>query len=269
MTWKAWCFRTIAYGQTPRSSTTRATLLTATTNAAVRSRSLLLHTGTVWYGGPGTTLEITAVPINLDYEGPGAPTFKPNPNKREGGWVNTAVAFTSTSSKDKNACLTKGASDAGVGGYTPQLRFAAVPSGSGKDGLPEALEATPCQAVPPGAVADSKANADCVVASAVDNLGNESARPDEGGTCEMAGNASVEAVMDDPATNDVDETVMAADAEGYFALLEADAADAEALANAGLRAGVDLTPPEAIFAGASLGKDAKALGAGPTQYILH
>ena len=36
MTWKAWCFRTIVYGQTPRSSTTRATLLTATTNAAVR-----------------------------------------------------------------------------------------------------------------------------------------------------------------------------------------------------------------------------------------
>ena len=32
---------------------------------------------------------------------------------------------------------------------------------------------------------------------------------------------------------------------------------------------MDLTPPEAIFAGASLGKDAKALGAGPTQYILH
>ena len=52
MTWKAWCFRTIVYGQTPRSSTTRATLLTATTNAAVRSRSLLLHTGNVWYGGP-------------------------------------------------------------------------------------------------------------------------------------------------------------------------------------------------------------------------
>ena len=36
MTWKAWCFRTIVYGQTPRSSTTRATLLTATTNATVR-----------------------------------------------------------------------------------------------------------------------------------------------------------------------------------------------------------------------------------------
>ena len=212
-------------------------------------------------------------PINLDYEGPGAPTFKPNPNKREGGWVNTAVAFTSTDSKDKNAWLTKGASEGGVGGYTPQLRFAAVPTG--KDGLKEALVATAYQAVPPGVVADSKANAYCVVASAVDKLGNESARPDEDdGTCEMAGVASRDAVVDDPVT-DVNEQADAVVATGYPALLEAAAAEGadddaiEALANAGLRVGVDLTPPEAIFAGASLGKDAKALGAGPTQYILH
>jgi hypothetical protein len=159
------------------------------------------------------------------------------------------------------------------------LRFAAVPTG--KDGLKEALVATAYQALPPVVVADSKAHAFCVVASAVDKLGNESARPDEDdGTCEMAGVAGRDAVVDDLATPDVDETADAVVAAGYAGLVQAAAAeadaddatdtdDAEALANAGLRVGVDLTLPEAIFAGASLGKDAKALGAGPTQYILH
>ena len=217
-------------------------------------------------------------PINLDYEGPGAPTFIPNPNFREGGWVNTAVAFMSTDSEDKNAWLTKGTSDVGVGGYTPQLRFAPVPEG--KDGLKEALAATAYQAVPPGVVADSEPNAYCVVASAVDKLGNESARPDEDdGTCEMAGVASRDAIADDPATGENEEAANV-EAAGYAGLVQAAAAeadaddptdtdDAEALANTGLQVGVDLTPPEAIFAGASLGKDAKALFAEQTQYILH
>ena len=49
-------------------------------------------------------------PINLDYEGPGQPTFNPNPNGREDGWVNAAVSFTSTSSRDKDAWLKKGTS---------------------------------------------------------------------------------------------------------------------------------------------------------------
>ena len=189
------------------------------------SNSDLDSQGTVWFGGPGTTLEITAVPvlysaegsasavtlrgfcganaetvdespfdfapdcegkgkttpnaspeftltvggeaiavgaddilngdddifpINLDYQGPGAPIFKPNPNDREGGWVNESVAFTSTSSRDKNAWLTKTSELGGVGGYTPQLRFAAVPRGDTDKGLTEALDATAYQAVPPG-----------------------------------------------------------------------------------------------------------------------
>ena len=323
-------------------------------DAAVPSNDALDDDGNIWYGGPGTTLKITAVPvlysggsasavtllgfcganaetvdatpfeftpdcegkgktterdengvgdtptftltvggeaiaveeddiknsdddifpINLDYEGPGAPTFKPNPNDREDGWVNTAVAFMSTSSKDKNAWLTKGASDAGVGGYTPQLQFAAVPSGM--DGLKEALVATAYQAVPPVVVSDSKPNAYCVVASAVDKLGNESARPDEDdGTCEMAGVASRDAIVDDPDT-EVVEAGPPVFASGYSALLEAAAAEdadeeaIEKLANAGLRAGVDVTLPEAIFAGTSLPKDAKGLGeADATRYILH
>ena len=33
-------------------------------------------------------------PLYLDYEGPSAPTFSPNPNGREDGWVNLTVDFT-------------------------------------------------------------------------------------------------------------------------------------------------------------------------------
>ena len=224
-------------------------------------------------------------PINLDYEGPGAPTFKPNPNGREGGWINAGVSFTSTSSRDKNAWLSKGASDTGVGGYTPQLRFAAVPRGDEDNGLTEALEAIALQGIPPGATAsDSRTGSSvCFIASAVDNLGNESDLPnDEKGTCQMAGTASVEA--DDTAT----PPVTAAAATGYTKLLE-DLADAEeageedditaakaALADAGLRAGVDTTPPTAEFVGASLSSNSKTVNIDGTtatdpvtQYVLH
>ena len=220
-------------------------------------------------------------PINLDYAGPGQPYFKPNPNDREGGWINAGVSFTSSSSRDDDAWLSKGASDAGVGGYTPQLRFAAVPSGDDDKGLTEALEAPAFQAVPPGAVPDSKADAYCVVVSAVDKLGNESALPDdEDGFCEVAGNEAADAVVDDPDTNDVDEEAAAVVGVGYAKLLQDLAAakkaedddaieDAEdALADAGLRVGVDTTPPELVFAGTSRGKDATALGVNP-RYVLH
>ena len=65
-----------------------------------------------------------------------------------------------------------------MGGYTTQLRFAEVPKGDADNGLTEALDATAYQAVPPGVVADTKKNAYCVVASALDKLENESALPD-------------------------------------------------------------------------------------------
>ena len=70
-------------------------------------------------------------------------------------------------------------------------------------GLTEALEATAYQAVTPGTVSDSKANAYCVVASAVDKLGNESALPDdEDGICVVAGMATQYDDMDPPVVVD-------------------------------------------------------------------
>ena len=121
--------------------------------------------------------------LYLDFEGPSAPTFSPNPNGREAGWVNLAVDFGGEQkSSNKDGWLTYNDDDAGVGGYIPQLRYAEVPSSG--DGLDEALVAPILTlANLPG---ESDADEYCAVASAVDLLGNESGLPDEeddGGTC--------------------------------------------------------------------------------------
>ena len=193
-------------------------------------------------------------PLYLDFEGPSAPTFYPNPNDREGGWVNETVDFLGKQgSKNKNGWLTYTAADAGVGGYTTRLR--AAPAPVGKDGLKEALAAPILTlATLPG---ESEENAYCVVASAVDLLANESALPDpdEGDECltaEVILDTGMEPKPDDPNTPD-DESMDAVPVMQMSAI----------------QAGVDLTRPEAIFAGVSLGKDAKALGGDQTRYILH
>ena len=229
-------------------------------------------------------------PINLDYEGPGAPTFRPNPNDREDGWINGGVAFTSTSNRNDDSWLRSGGEGGGVGGYTPQLRFAAVPRGDADGGLTEALEAIALAAVPPGAQPpDSRTGSSyCVIASAVDDLGNESRLPDdEHGTCVIAGVSTID-IEDDATTLDVDESANNREGTGYTKLLEdlAAAEEAEddeaiedaqdALADAGLRAGVDTSPPTAEFVGASLRSNSKTVNidgtdpADPTiQYVLH
>ena len=65
--------------------------------------------------------------LNWDFEGPDAPTFQPNPNMRESGWVNAAVDFLGKYNEDRNPdgwLNYKHDDDAsGVGGYAPQLRF--------------------------------------------------------------------------------------------------------------------------------------------------
>ena len=200
---------------------------------------------------------VGAEALFLDFVGPGAPTFKPDPNGRDGGWLNAAVGLTSTSGKE--AWLTKGTSDTGVGGYAAQLRYAAKPKSGSHAEL--ALAADASTSLP----AENKtALVYCVFASAVDRLGNESSLPEEGdATCEEPGRAAADA--DDPDTSDIDESV----GVGYRELLRAAAADAAtdadaaALANAGLLAGVDLTAPEVEFLAASLKDKATAIGASP------
>ena len=162
-------------------------------------------------------------PLYLDYDGPSAPIFSPNPNNRENGWVNLTVDFLGEQgSRNKDGWLTyNDDDDSGVGGYQPVLRYAE------DDDIKDAIAASPLTlANLPG---ESEINAYCAVASAVDLLGNESSLP--GGDCLMAGD----------------------DENGYGALLKAlsDAAEEEeavataeaALADAGLLVGVDVTPP--------------------------
>ena len=69
-------------------------------------------------------------PIRLDYQGPDAPHFFVDPNKREDGWVNASVGLcgrvhgSEGSKKDGWLVYNNDNADDGVGGYTPQLRFA-------------------------------------------------------------------------------------------------------------------------------------------------
>ena len=117
--------------------------------------------------------------IQLDYAGPGAPVFRPNPNDRQDGWINDAVGLvakhvTSGSKKNLDGWLFYGAAGAGVGGYAVQLQV-------GED-IEEALAAT-ASSTPTLPAASKKSDAYCFVASAVDDLGNRSELPDEDDDC--------------------------------------------------------------------------------------
>ena len=117
--------------------------------------------------------------IQLDYAGPGAPVFRPNPNDRQAGWINDAVGLvakhvTSGSKKNLDGWLFYGAAGAGVGGYAVQLQV-------GED-IEEALAAT-ASSTPTLPAASKKKDAYCFVASAVDDLGNRSELPDEDAGC--------------------------------------------------------------------------------------
>ena len=185
---------------------------------------------------PVSTLNATdeIFAIQIDYAGPGAPVFRPNPNDREGGWINDAVGLTakhvtSGSSKNLDGWLFYGDKDAGVGGYTVQMQV-------GED-IEEALAAT--ASASPTLPADSKKNdAYCFVASAVDNLGNRSELPDEDDGCADPADSqlAMDAVEDDPDTED-DESM-----DAVMAVLFSS-----------IEAGVDTEAPTLVFTGASAG----------------
>ena len=174
-------------------------------------------------GVVGTILNADDLPeANIDMEGPDAPVFHPNPNKREEGWVNAAVNFTgeqgSGSKKDGWLVYKDESADAGVGGYSPRIRFAEADSDK-EVGVALASPALPALVLPANLAGQaSKADAFCVVASAVDMLGNESDLPDADEDC-----------------------VSAADYE----------ADDDDDYPAGLLAGADLAPPTITFSPSS------------------
>ena len=179
-------------------------------------------------------------PIRLDYQGPSAPRFHPNPNGREGGWINLTVDFLGKQGKsNKDGWLTYG-SDSGVGGYTPQLRFTTT-TPSLVDG---AIVVGPVEGVPALPPGGTKANAVCVVASAVDRLGNESGLPSAGTGCATA-TAYKTAVDALAAAEDAEDDDLIAEAKGDIP--------------AGIRAGLDILPPTIAFSPASPKADASSL----------
>ena len=185
---------------------------------------------------------------NIDMEGPMyAPYFRPNPNNRQNGWVNLAVLLATQAgehdaSDNKDGWLTYNDADEepGVGGYMPVLRYAEEDDASVED----AIAAAPLSAMNfPG---ESKEGGYCVVVSAVDALGNESDLPDEDdGMCVIAGLADPNNDDNtDDATGYEALLVALADAEAADPVVEADVTAAKAaLADAGLLAGLDITPP--------------------------
>ena len=176
----------------------------------------------------GDSIKVVASAVYLDFEGPDAPHFKPNPNDREGGWVNLTVDFLGENkSSNKDGWLVYNDEDeAGVGGYLPQLRVStAAPSVVGGALAAGVVEGVP--ALPP---AGTKEHAVCAVVTAMDLLGNESKLPKDGDAC-----------------------VKFADYVGE----EDD--DGNTTYPAGLRAGLDVLAPTIEFSTASPKADASSL----------
>ena len=186
-------------------------------------------------GGQSIDVDVnegSVFPIRLDYNGPVAPHFKVNPNDREEGWINAAVDFVgeSGSGSKKDGWLVYNDEDAsaGVGGYTPQLRFNFADSDK-EVGVALAVPPSQNPVLPPDLIgSSSKKDALCVVVSAVDLLGNESKLPKADADCVKAA---------DYETEEDDETTYAA----------------------GLLAGVDLQAPTIAFSPSSPKADAATM----------
>ena len=199
-------------------------------------------------GGDVVSKVVGADKLFLDFDGPGAPTFKPNPNGREDGWINAAVGITSTSSA-KDSWLKKVGDDTnGVGGYLPRLRYAAKPSGAAVGSKAHAKAAVAAAASTSLPAENKTLNNYCVFASATDRLGNESALPKaDDATCMAAGTPERVVGTDTTAATE------------YQKLLADESAD---LANTGILAGVDLTAPTMEFLASALNADTTKIATG-------
>ena len=173
-------------------------------------------------------------PLYLDYEGPDAPHFNANPNGREKGWVNLSVDFLGKFNKtsNKEGWLHYGSAGGGVGGYTPLLRYSTT-SPSIVDGATAVVDPLATVLAPELIAAGSKTDAICVVATAVDLLGNESELPSDGEACAQADAYKAAYTL-------------------YAEALETDVAEDNLPAvPAGLRGGLDTQAPTIKFSTAS------------------
>lgn len=190
--------------------------------------------------------------IRLDNRAPGAPTFMANPNGRNNGWINAAVTIGNNTSLTSNAWLVNGTPDAGIGGGSTSgsayQRFIRIGDGSaGTNAAANAATAENTLTTPAPTLASTSL---CAVITARDELGNESARPSNGGTCAAAPTAPNTAVAAQsmrfgvdiaPPTIAYDVSSLAADARvnggsiaGSFVVT---VADTGAIGNSGMLAG--------------------------------
>ena len=170
-------------------------------------------------------------PAFIDFVGPAhSPVIAANPNGREDGWINAAVGLTAPRRRDTDdAWLVEPADEGhrgGVGGYNMMVRF-------GED--PKAAATAPVSSRLPAESRDAAAY--CAVASAADDLGNESPLPDTTITCRAAP-AAADHLIDhdnDPRTGMVYGQVDEADSDPI-------------VAGQHLEFGVDTTRPTIEFA---------------------
>jgi len=145
----------------------------------------------------GNQLFAAAAPANnaanlyrMDNVAPGAPTLIQNPGARQNGWVNAAIGFTTTNaSSAANGMVVNGAADAGIGGYTRYARTAAATGGLVDAALAATASSSPTLPAPSTSATDY-----CLVISAKDALGNESALPAAGAACSAPAVASATAL---------------------------------------------------------------------------
>lgn len=145
----------------------------------------------------GNQLFAAAAPANnaanlyrMDNVAPGLPTLIQNPGARQNGWVNAAIGFTTTNaSSAANGMIVNGAADAGIGGYVRMARIAAATGGLVDAALAATASSTPTLPAPSTSPTDY-----CLVISATDALGNETARPAAGAACSAPAVASATAL---------------------------------------------------------------------------
>ena len=128
----------------------------------------------------GAEIDSKGGKVYLDFKAPDAPHFNANPNGREAGWLNPTVDFLGEYKADKNedGWLVYNEDEEGVGGYAPQLRFSSTtPS------IVDGARGATANALP---TAPTRKDAACVIATAVDLLGNESKLPSAGTPCALA-----------------------------------------------------------------------------------
>ena len=123
-------------------------------------------------------------PVRIDVLGPAtSPTFAANPRERQNGWINAAMVMTGLNGavnpgNPPDGWLVPGAGDTGIGGATRQLRMDGTSPGTVNAALAAAPFTAPVLPAP-----SLSNNSYCAIASATDDLGNESPLPASGTAC--------------------------------------------------------------------------------------